>query len=121
MTARLCAFLRPDGTPCQSAPLRDGPLCFFHAPETQKDASEARRLGGLRRRREGSVAGAYEYDGIATVPAIRRLLEVAVLDTLALENSLSRNRTIVQLVMAASKLLELGEIEQRVERLGTVV
>src|SRR3954470_78054 len=115
MTARLCAFLRPDGTPCQSPPLRDGPRCFFHAPETQKDAAEARRLGGLRRRREGSVAGAYDFLGLDSVATIRRLLEIATLDTLALENSLGRSRTLVQIAMAATKLLETGDLERRLE------
>ena len=36
---------------------------------------EARRLGGLRRRKKRTVAGAYEFRGLATVADIRRLLE----------------------------------------------
>ena len=44
--------------------------------------AEARRLGGLRRRREVAVSGAFDFVGLQNVPDIRRLLEVAMLDTL---------------------------------------
>jgi hypothetical protein len=117
MTRRGCTFLRPDGKPCGSPPLRDGTACFFHASETAAEAAEARRLGGLRRRREGSLSGAFEYQGLESVPAIRRLLDIAALDTLAMENSLARSRTLVQVAVAATRMLEVGELETRLERL----
>jgi hypothetical protein len=51
--------------------LKSVPAVFLHiSPE------EARRLGGLRRRKERTVAGAYEFQGLATVADIRRLLEM---------------------------------------------
>ena len=49
--------------------------------------AEAGRLGGLRRRREKTVTAAYDLEGLATLDQIRRLLEIAVMDTLGLENS----------------------------------
>ena len=79
-----------DGSPCRSAPMRGEDFCFFHSPAHEEEADEARRLGGLRRRKEKTLAGAYEFGGLATVPDIRRLLEMATLDTLALENSVAR-------------------------------
>ena len=75
--------------------------------------AEARRLGGLRRRREVAVAGAYEFDGLETVADLRRLLVIAALDTLGLENSIARARTLVYLVGVAGQLLETGELEAR--------
>ncbi len=75
--------------------------------------AEARRLGGLRRRREVAVAGAYEFDGLETVVGLRRLLVIAALDTLGLENSIARARTLIYLVGVAGKLLETGEMEER--------
>ena len=59
----------------------------MHSPEHAAEAAEARRLGGLRRRREVAVTGAYEFPGLQSVADIRRILEIAVLDTLGLENS----------------------------------
>ena len=57
--------------------------------ENAEELAEARRLGGLRRRREVAVSGAYEFAGLESVGDIRRILEVAVLDTLGLENSIA--------------------------------
>ena len=52
---------------------------------------------------------------------IRRLLEVAVLDTLGVENSISRARTLAYLATTAIKLLEVGELEQRLASLEAAV
>ena len=51
---------------CQAAPVKDGDHCFWHSPEYAEDVAEARRLGGLRRRREVAVSGAYEVNGLET-------------------------------------------------------
>ena len=89
----------------------------MHSPEHAEDMAEARRLGGLRRRREVAVSGAYEFAGLESVVDIRRLLEVAVLDTLGLENSIARAWTLAYLATTAIKLLEVGEFEQRLATL----
>ena len=62
----------------------------MNSPEHTEEMAEARWLGGLRRRREVAVSGAYDFVGLQSVGDIRRLLEVAVLDTLGLENRISR-------------------------------
>ena len=110
---RRCRFVREDGSPCRSAPMRDEDFCFWHSPAHAEEADEARRLGGLRRRKEHALAGAYEFQGLSTVPDIRRLLEVAALDTLSLENSVARARTLAYLAQTALKCLEVGDLEER--------
>jgi hypothetical protein len=105
------------GQPCRQAPMRDEAYCFWHSPEHAEEAAEARRLGGQRRRRERVVSGAYDFEGLGTVASIRRLVEVAVLDTLGLENGVSRNRTLAYLAQIAAKLLEVGELEDRLATL----
>ncbi len=102
---------------CQAAPVKDGDHCFWHSPEYAEDVAEARRLGGLRRRREVAVSGAYEVNGLETVGDLRRLLVIASLDTLGLENSIARARTLGYLVGVARKLLETGELEERLAAL----
>ena len=52
----------------------------MHCPEHAAEAAEARRLGGLRRRREVAVSGAYDFCGLESVGDIRRLLEVGELE-----------------------------------------
>ena len=109
------------GRPCRARPLRDVPFCFWHAPGNEEEVAEARRLGGLRRRREKTVSGAYDFTGLGSIEEIRRLLEIAAIDTLGLENGIARSRVLVQVGLAAAKLLETGELEQRIALLEVAV
>ena len=117
MAARACKAIKEDGSRCQAPPLLDGDFCLMHSPEHAEEMAEARRLGGLRRRKEKTVAGAYDIEGLDDVPKIRRLLEIAALDTLSLENSVARSRTLAYLAQVALKTLEVGEFETRLEAL----
>jgi len=112
---RTCRYVREDGTPCRSAPMKGEPYCFWHHPDHIQEAEEARRLGGLRRRRERTVAGAYAFEGLHTVADDRRLLEIAALDTLALENGVARNRTLAYIAIGHSKCVETAELERRIQ------
>jgi len=118
---RACKGLKEDGSRCQAPPLLDGDFCLMHSPEHADEVAEARRLGGLRRRREKAVSGAYDFDGLADVVQVRRLLEVAVFDTLSLENSVARSRSLAYLAQVALKALEVGEFEQRLDALERLV
>jgi len=117
VATRSCKYRKDDGHPCRAAPLQDSDFCLFHSPDHAKETAEARRLGGLRRRKEKTVAGAYDIEGLDDIPKIRRLLEIAVLDTLSLENSVARSRTLAYLAQVALKTLEVGEFEARLEAL----
>jgi hypothetical protein len=117
MSGRRCTVLRTDGRPCRATPLRDAEACFWHAPASAEDAIEARRLGGLRRRREKALAGVYDVIGLADVEGLRRVLEIAVLDALGLENSVARSRLLVSAVEVGARLLATGEFEARLEAL----
>ena len=74
-----CAGTKEDGQLCRAPKLKDSEICLMHSPEHADDVAEGRRLGGLPRRREVAVAGAYD-GGLQIVADVRRLLEVAVLD-----------------------------------------
>lgn len=118
---RRCADAKADGSPCAMAPLRDRPYCFSHDPERAEEAAEARRLGGLRRRREGTIAVAYDLPGLDTVGGIRRLLDIVVTDGVGLENSIARLRALISAAVAATNLLKVGELEDRLSALEAVV
>jgi hypothetical protein len=109
------------GERCQQAPLRDADFCFWHDPAHATEAAEARRLGGLRRKREHAVAGAYDIEGLEDLPSLRRVLTVAALDLLGLENSIARSRALIAVVQAGTKLLEVGELEERVAAVERVL
>src|ERR1035437_1089446 len=118
--SRRCTYPKTDGQPCQMAPLRDRPYCFAHDPERSEEAAEARRLGGLRRRREGTIAVAYDLPGLDTVAGIRRLLDVVVTDGIGLENGIARLRVLISASAAATNLLKVGEFEERLAALESV-
>src|SRR4029077_2030315 len=90
-----CAYAKTDGEPCRMAPLRDRPYCFSHDPERAEEAAEARRVGGVRRRKEGTIAVAYDLPGLDTVAGIRRLLDIVVTDGVGLENRIPRLRGVL--------------------------
>ena len=118
---RVCRFEKEDGRPCGSPPLQDGEFCVMHSPEHAEEMAEARRLGGLRRRKEKAVSGVYEFEGFESVGQIRRVLEIATVDTLGLENSVARSRVLAYLVRVALKALEAGEFEERLEALERAI
>ena len=117
MATRTCKGVNETGERCRQAPLSDGDFCFWHDPEHAKEAGEARRLGGLRRRKEKVLEGSYAIEGLENIAQVRRLVEIAVLHTLALENSIARSRALIAAAGTAAKLLEAGELEDRVTRL----
>lgn len=116
-----CAGRQRDGRPCGGWPIRGEAFCLWHSPEHEDEAAEARRLGGLRRKRERAVAGVYELEGLASIPALRRLLEVVAVDTLSLDNGIARSRALIALVGTAAKLIEVGELEARINALESAL
>jgi hypothetical protein len=109
--------VKESGEPCAAPPLLDGEFCFWHSPDHAKEASEARRLGGLRRRRESTVSGAYDVQGLRSIDDAIRLLELTMFDTLELANSVARSRVLASLAIACLKALEAGEQEERIRAL----
>ena len=118
---RSCTFVMPDGRACRAGPQRDRPYCFAHDPERAEEAAEARRLGGLRRRKEGTIAVAYDLPGLDSVAGIRRLLDVVVTDGIGLENGIARLRVLISASAAATNLLKVGEFEDRLAALESAI
>ena len=92
-----------------------------HDVEQAADAADARRLGGLRRRKEGTIAVAYDLPGLDTVVGIRRLLDIVVTDGVGLDNGIPRLRVLISTALAAMNLLKVGELEERLAALEAVV
>ena len=118
---RVCRAKNEDGEPCRQLPVHDSEFCFWHDPAHADEAAEARRLGGLRRRKEKAIEGAYDLGGLEDVASIRRLLEIAAADTLSLENSIARSRTLGYLAGVALKALEVSHIEDRLQALEAAI
>jgi hypothetical protein len=121
MVGRRCAQMMPIGRPCRATPMRDARFCYWHNPATQEDAAEARKLGGIRRRRERAVAAAYDFEGLRSADQIMRIVEIVTIDGLALENSVARGRLLLGAAATAAKLLEVGDHETRLAILEAAV
>src|SRR3954463_14881453 len=105
---RNCIGTKNDGQLCSNTALEDDEFCFFHSPVHAAEAAEARRLGGLNRRREVTLKEVYSIDRLETIEQIQRLIDVATIGLLAAENSISRNRALLAAAATAAKLLEVG-------------
>ena len=121
LIARRCAYAKEDGQPCRMAPLHDRPYCFSHDPERAAEAAEARRLGGLRRKKESTIAVAYDLPGLDTVAGIRRVLEIVVADSVGQEHGIARLRVLIAAAGAATNLLKVGELEDRLAHVEAAV
>src|ERR1035437_8388118 len=118
---RRCGGTKPDGQACQMAPLHERPYCFAHDPDRASEAAEARRMGRLRRRKEGTIAVAYDLPGLDSVAGIRRLLDIVLTDGVGLENAIARLRVLISTAAAATNLLKVGEFEERLTALEAAV
>jgi len=121
VTPRACTGLTKAGERCGAPPVHDGEFCFWHSPEHVEEAAAARKLGGQRRRRESTLAGAFEIGPLDTVTGIRRILEIVTFDALGMENTVGRGRLLIAAMQAATRLLETGELEELVEQFRRVL
>jgi hypothetical protein len=118
---RVCEHRHPTGEPCGAPPIRGETYCFWHHPEYEVEAAEAQRLGGMRSRREKTVTGAYELGEIDTVAGLHRVLEIAILDCLGLDNGIARTRTLGYLVAIGLKACAADDLEARFRALEAAV
>jgi hypothetical protein len=121
LARRTCTHRMTDGQLCRAGPQRERPFCFAHDPERATEAADARRLGGLRRRKEGTIAVAYDLPGLDSVAGIRRVLDIVVADGLGLENGIAKLRILIAVAGAATNLLKVGELEDRLAVLEAAV
>ena len=119
LVKRKCQAIAEGGARCDAWPVRGRTFCYWHDPECAEDAKEARRLGGLRR--EGTIEGAYELEDLSTIRGLLRVLTVATVDLLSLENSVQRNRALLGCVVAGARLLEVGEMAERLQAIESVL
>jgi len=119
--SRICRYVHPSGRPCGAHPLTDDEFCFWHSPSRKADLTEAQELGRARRRRESTVAAAYDLEGLSTPDDYSRVIEIGLFDTLSLPNAVPRNRTLGYLVATGLKCHEAGDTEARLAALEGAV
>ena len=121
MANRTCKARTDKGDPCRAMPMRESDFCVFHDPEHAEVVAQARSAGGQRRKREATLAMAYDFQGLTSIQEIRRLVEVAAFDALGLNNDLGRVRALGYLAQVATTLLEKGETDERLTAVETAL
>ena len=118
---RSCAANNERGEACRQAPLADKGFCFWHDPAFEAQAAQARRSGGVARAREIALKHVYGIDHLRTLEQISRAVEVGTFELLALDNGVARDRAIISGALAAAKILEVGDLEGRIEAMEAVL
>lgn len=103
--------MNKDGSECRARPRPSSDRCFAHDPALEDLRREARERGGRNRRRlKGTPAQAVSLTSIADV---LELLRLTADDTLALENSLGRSRTLAYIAQVALRAVGFRELEKQ--------
>jgi len=115
MTARTCIATTQDGAPCRAYALADSDYCYQHDPDRAVERREARSRGGLarqgRRFPRQPDPDPVRLDSLADIVI---LLQRTIDDTVHLENSIQRARTIGYLASLLMKAWEIACLEQRI-------
>jgi len=116
---RIAQRRRPTG-PAIGHRERARAACHRLSPDTADELAEARRTGGYHRRKKRAVATIYGFNGLRTIEDLQSLLETVAIETVAPDNSIAPNRTISGFVAIGAKLLETGELADRLGALEAV-
>ena len=115
MTAKRCQALTRDGTPCQAYALEGSDYCFHHDPDRAAERRQARSKGGhARHGRHVGPVGQAEPADLGSMADVAALLRRTINQTLQLENSLQRARTLGYLSNLFIKALEMSNLEARI-------
>ncbi len=113
-TNHLCKATRRDGRACQAYAGESG-FCLAHDPARAGEIAEARRKGGKARhgRKLGDVRTPPAAVTLGSMSDVLALLERTAGDSLQLENSLNRARTLTYIAQTWAKCFEVSELERR--------
>ena len=118
MNARKCQATTQDGRACQAYAVEGSDYCFFHDPDRTVESRLARSKGGSAR--DGLVIGPVgqaEPVQLQSMADVASLLQQTINDTLQLENSLHRSRTLGYLAGQYLRALDMAALQRRVAAL----
>ncbi len=94
MEVKPCKGTNERGEPCSAPRVEGREYCFWHDPDTANERAAARKLGGLNRRQVKATKPVGPVQ-VETPEELLILVEKALSDCFALENSISRAKAIV--------------------------
>lgn len=110
-----CQAITKKGISCGAYAVTGSAYCFTHEPSRARERAEAHKRGGRNRPRPTNETPFPETADVKTATGLLLLMEQLLKDTWTLESSLTRSRTLGYLAQVQKGVLEVGELEQRVQ------
>ncbi len=115
-----CAANTRSGKPCKAYPLAGSRYCFAHDPDRAESRSQARSLGGHNRSAPAKRLH-FSATDLKTSQGLRAFAEELIRLTREEKISSHRSRTLGYLMLAQRRLIELDDLNQRVQALENVL
>jgi hypothetical protein len=109
------------GHACRMKPLKGTAYCFTHSPEAAPARKAARQLGGFNRGTPHAGNPEQVHKTPRTIPEIFTILDYALIETLAGDNGIPRNRLLVSISAAYVDAVKVGELEKQLQELLRVL
>ena len=114
MSKKQCQATKRNGEPCNASASERG-FCFTHDASRGAERAIARRNGGLKRITPHAADAALVPKETRTITDVMTILDYALQESLALQNSIQRGRLLVSIAHGYIEALKVGEMEQRLE------
>lgn len=114
MSKKQCQAKTKSGEPCNASANGNG-FCFTHDVSKGAERALARRKGGLQRITPHAADASIVPKETRSIEGVMIVLDYALQESLALSNSIQRNRLLVSIAHGYLETLKVGEIEQRLE------
>ena len=106
--------------PCSAHAGTSG-YCWAHDPKLARKRAQAHKRGS-RNSRHSVPASAFPEDADPTTAlGLQKAIATVFLDTWKLENSVARSRALAYLASAQKSIIEVGELEARIEALEQAI
>jgi hypothetical protein len=120
MSKKQCEAKNRKGEPCNASANGNG-FCFTHDVTKGKERAIARRKGGLSRITPHIADASLLPKETRTIEGVMIILDYALQESLALANTIQRNRLLVSIAAGYLESLKVGEIENRLEAVEMVL
>lgn len=116
-----CKAKTASGQPCKMPATKGGRFCFNHSPDHAAQRAQARKIGGQNRHTPHAGDPAQVVGQPRTIEAAYTVLDYALAETIAADNSIPRNRLLVAIAAGYVDAIKTGEIETQLKELLAVL
>jgi hypothetical protein len=120
MAKLVCKGRNAKGTECKAYAGASG-FCFMHDASKGRERALARRNGGLSTKKPHNGDASMLSCETRSIDGVFAVLNYALQETIVLDNSIARGRLLVSIAHGYIEALKIGELEQRLETLDSVL